>query len=370
MLGDGDEVGEGLQGMHGGGLHGHDGLAAVLHELLHDGLGIVVVAVGEACEGADGDDVAVAAHHRDGLQEMLALIAVHDDTALSLEFPCTGIDIEYDDIHAEVHGSLLCGEARAQGVIEENHQQCFVLAQLLIGEAVGFHLFGFFQSGLQGAEVLYVEECFHKLGIRSSGTAAAHRTTCVMYYIKREDNERTESKGGRVGNGKSEGRDARDKGQALRAHLSVAVDKPLVGGHLFQCHRAAGPQLLRADANLGTKAKLRTVGETRGCIDIDAGGINGLLEMQGGSLVVGDDALAVPTTVSVDMLKRLINGVDGLDAHLHTQPLVFPLVIIGNRNEQVGGIVSLQCCVGTRIGMELHLLIGQRLDQLRQIAQP
>ena len=114
MLGDGDEVGEGLQGMHGGGLHGHDGLAAVLHELLHDGLGIVVVAVGEACEGADGDDVAVARHDGDGLEQVLAFVAVHDDAALGLEFPGTLVDVEHDDVHAEVHGSLLCGEACAE----------------------------------------------------------------------------------------------------------------------------------------------------------------------------------------------------------------------------------------------------------------
>ena len=58
------------------------------------------------------------------------------------------------------------------------------------------------------------------------------------------------------------------------------------------------------------------------------------------------------------MLKCLVNGVDGLHAHLHAQPLGVPLVIIGNRNELVGRIVSLQCSEGTRIGMEFHLLIG------------
>ena len=100
MLVDGDEVGEGLQGMHGGGLHGHDGLAAVFDELLHDGLGIVVVAVGEACEGADGDDVAIRTHHGDGFQQVFALVAVHDDSALCLQLPRPGIHVEHDDVHA------------------------------------------------------------------------------------------------------------------------------------------------------------------------------------------------------------------------------------------------------------------------------
>ena len=88
--------------------------AGILHELADNGFGIVVVAVTETSEGAHGNDVAVASHHRDGLQEMLALVTIHDDTTLGLELPCTGIDVEDNDIHTEVHGSLLGGETRAQ----------------------------------------------------------------------------------------------------------------------------------------------------------------------------------------------------------------------------------------------------------------
>ena len=51
---------------------------------------------------------------------------------LCFQFPGTGIDVEHDDIHAEVHGGLLGGEARAQGVIEEDHHEGLVLAQMLI----------------------------------------------------------------------------------------------------------------------------------------------------------------------------------------------------------------------------------------------
>ena len=44
---DGDEVGESLQRMDGRSLHCHDGPSAILSELLDDGFGIVVFAIGE-----------------------------------------------------------------------------------------------------------------------------------------------------------------------------------------------------------------------------------------------------------------------------------------------------------------------------------
>ena len=148
--------------MHRGRLHGEDGLAAVLLELMIDRLGIVVVAVGEACEGTDADDVAVAAHHGDGLQQMLALVAVHDDATFRLQLPRPCIDVEHDDVHAKVHGCLLRREARAQTIVEEHHEQGLVLAQRVVFIAVGLYLLGFNQCLLQVAQILNVKETLHK----------------------------------------------------------------------------------------------------------------------------------------------------------------------------------------------------------------
>ena len=53
LLLDSDEIGKGLQGVHSGGLHGEDGTAGVTDELLEHGLGIVIVAVGEAGKGVE-----------------------------------------------------------------------------------------------------------------------------------------------------------------------------------------------------------------------------------------------------------------------------------------------------------------------------
>lgn len=55
--------------------------------------------------------------------------------------------------------------------------------------------------------------------------------------------------------------------QVGSAHVAVADDDVLRGGHLGQAHRAAGVQLLGADADLGTEAELSAVGEPRGGVD-------------------------------------------------------------------------------------------------------
>src|SRR5690349_5615926 len=48
------------------------------------------------------------------------------------------------------------------------------------------------------------------------------------------------------------------------ADLALALDNPLRGCQLGQAHRAAGVQLLRGDADLGTQAQLAAVGKARG----------------------------------------------------------------------------------------------------------
>ena len=157
----GDEVGEGLQGVHGGRFHGEDGASAVTYELVEHGFGVVVFAVGQAGERAHADDVAIAAHHGYGLEQVLALVAVHDDAALGLELPGAGVHVEHDDVHAEVHGGLLRAEARAQAVVEEYHEQRLVLAQLLVLKAVALNLLRLGKGLTEAAEVANVDECFH-----------------------------------------------------------------------------------------------------------------------------------------------------------------------------------------------------------------
>ena len=147
--------------MHRGCLHGKDGLAAVLDELVIDRLGIVVLAVGKTCKGTDAYDIAIAAHDGDGLKQVLALVAIHDDAAFGFQLPCAGIDVEHDDVHAKVQGCLLRAEAGAKTVVEEHHEQGLVLAQSVVLVAVGFYLGCFLKRLLQVAQILYIKKTLH-----------------------------------------------------------------------------------------------------------------------------------------------------------------------------------------------------------------
>ena len=66
----GNEMGKSLQRVYGSSLHSEDGTARVLNELLQDGLSIVVFAVGETSEGTHTNEVAVAAHNGDSLEQV------------------------------------------------------------------------------------------------------------------------------------------------------------------------------------------------------------------------------------------------------------------------------------------------------------
>ena len=160
-LGDGNEVGKGLQRMHGGCLHGKNRSAAVLHKLVENRLCIVVLAIDESCERAYADDVAVASHDGNRLKQMLTLVAIHDDSTLRLELPCSCIYIEHDDIHAQVERCLLGGETCAQAIVEENEESCLVAPHLDVLEAFLLDLLCLGQCLMQIAEVLHVEESFH-----------------------------------------------------------------------------------------------------------------------------------------------------------------------------------------------------------------
>ena len=128
VLLDGDEVGECLEWVNGSCLHSEDWATAVLHELVDDSLGIIVVAVFQTGKAAHTDEVAEATHYWDCLKQVFTLVAIHDNATLCLQFPGTCVHVEHDYIHAQVHRSLLCTQSGTETVIEEYHQQGFVLA--------------------------------------------------------------------------------------------------------------------------------------------------------------------------------------------------------------------------------------------------
>ena len=86
---------------------------------------------------------------------MFALVAVHDDSALGLELPCTLVHVEHDYVHAEVQRRLLRAEPGAQAVVEEHHEQGLVPSELLVGEGMLLHVSGGLHRVVKAAKLLY-----------------------------------------------------------------------------------------------------------------------------------------------------------------------------------------------------------------------
>ena len=160
-----DQVGKSLKGVNGCCFHGEDRTPTVFNKLLQNSLCIVVFAVCKSSKGTYTNEVAVATHYRDSLQQVLALVAIHDDTAFGLQFPCSGIHIEHDDIHSQVHSRFLCRESCTQGVIKENHHERLVLAQMLEFITFVLNLLCFGEGLTEIANILNIDKTFHMLMI-------------------------------------------------------------------------------------------------------------------------------------------------------------------------------------------------------------
>ena len=160
----GDEVGEALEWVAGGCLHAEYGAAGVADELVDHSLLIVFGLVFETGERTDPDDVAVGAHHRDGFEKMLGLVAVHDYAAFGFELPCSLVDVEDYDVHAEIHGGFLGAQARAKTGVEEDHHQSLVASEFFESETVGFDFECLFDCEVKRAYVCDVSEVVHFSG--------------------------------------------------------------------------------------------------------------------------------------------------------------------------------------------------------------
>ena len=91
--------------------------------------------------------------------------------------------------------------------------------------------------------------------------------------------------------------------------------------------------------------------------------------MAGCGLVLRNDALAVAAAVLVDMGYGFIDGSDGANAHLHTEPFGPPNVVIGDLIEQRFGIGAAESLKGFGIGMEADAFGCQRRNELREVGK-
>ena len=113
ILFDGNQISKALQGMHRGTLHKEYGLAGVTDKLVQYLFLIIVLTAFKGGKRTDSDKVAITSHHGNGLQQMFALVAIHNHATLRLQFPCPLVNVEHDDVHAKIHGCLLRAQPRA-----------------------------------------------------------------------------------------------------------------------------------------------------------------------------------------------------------------------------------------------------------------
>ncbi len=131
-----------------GSFHGEYRSARMLDELLQYHFVVIVFLAFETCERTYADDVAIAAHHGNGFQQVFRFVTVHDDATFRFQFPGSLVDIQYNHVHAQIQCGLLCTEAGTQAGVEENHHQRFVTSQFHIFETVFLNLECFVQCRL------------------------------------------------------------------------------------------------------------------------------------------------------------------------------------------------------------------------------
>lgn len=132
-----------------------------MDELLDDAFFVVVLPVFESGKRAHTNQVAVAAHYGDGLEQVLALVAVHNDAAFGFQFPGALVHVEYNDVKPQVAGRFLSAQTGAQTVVEENEQYRAVAAPRFKTVAVGLDFAGFGQRGIERSDITYVQKTFH-----------------------------------------------------------------------------------------------------------------------------------------------------------------------------------------------------------------
>ena len=161
VLLNGNQVGKTLQRVYRCALHKEHGLTRVLDKLIENLLVVVVLAALELRERAHTDNIAIARHHGNSLEQVFALVAIHNHTALGFEFPRALVHIQHDDIHTEVHRRLLGAQTGAKAIVEEDEQGGLVATQLTVFVSVCFDFERLAQSLFQVAEVGHILEYFH-----------------------------------------------------------------------------------------------------------------------------------------------------------------------------------------------------------------
>ena len=136
-------------------------LTRILDELIQNLFCIIIFTVFKMSKRAHTDDIAIRGHHRNGFQQVFALVAIHNDTALCFQLPCALVHIEHNHVHTQIARCLLSAQAGTQAVVEENQQASLMLSQILILIAVFLDFKRLSQSCFQITQIVYICKVSH-----------------------------------------------------------------------------------------------------------------------------------------------------------------------------------------------------------------
>lgn len=143
--------------------------------------------------------------------------------------------------------------------------------------------------------------------------------------------------------------------------VARAGEAVFVGDDAIEAHGTARVELAGADADLGAEAVAKAIGEARGAVVEDVGGVDFGEEARGGGGVLGEDGVSVVRAVLFDVAERGVERVDDADGEDQAGVLGVPFVV-GDEIDGDGG----QKRLGAGVAANLHGFLFECVDERRQ----
>src|SRR5690554_1915926 len=141
--------------------------------------------------------------------------------------------------------------------------------------------------------------------------------------------------------------------------VAVAEYHVLLGGQPFEANRATGVDLVSGDADLGPQTILKAIGKAGRGVDHHRTGVHLGQEPAGTGVVLGNDAVGMLGTVTIDVLDGTIKPVYHTYRQNRSQVLLMPVLLGSRSNARQNG-------TGALAAPQFHALGGELCGQQRQ----
>src|SRR5690606_38928260 len=162
------------------------GYARIAHELVDYVLAVVFLAIAECGKSANREDIEILTQHGCRLLHVLRRRTVHYSTIREFELPPFLVDVEDNDLHAQVSRGHLRAYARAEAGIEKYHAERLARSQLTIAKRILLIRQCFAHQRRRIRHIFNGQEMFHSLGVWSHMDETHElciSTTCISIAI-------------------------------------------------------------------------------------------------------------------------------------------------------------------------------------------